>query len=265
MYSKSQLAARYIRYWLHASNGKGHGVHSPFVFEFIEKVLNNKKDHDAYTAIEALRHSLKQDSRMLAIEDFGAGSRVDDHHQRAVRAIARSALKPAKFGQLLFRMVQYYRPSVILELGTSLGITTAYLASGNPDGRVITMEGAKAVAAIAKENFNRLSLTNISLVEGNFDTTLPELLSNTPTIDLAFIDGNHRCQPTVNYFKQILARANTGSIIILDDIHWSSEMEQAWQEVQQHPQVSMTIDLFFIGIVLLKEAFKVKQHFTIRY
>lgn len=265
MYSKSQLARRYIRYWLHASNGKGHGVHSPFVFELIEKVLNNRKPYHAYASIEALRRSLKRDNRMLTIEDFGAGSRVDGSRQRAVGSIARSALKPAKFGQLLFRLVNHYQPATLLELGTSLGITSAYLASGNPNGHLITMEGAKAVAAVARENFAKLGLSNISLVEGNFDETLPAVLQQTERIDFAFIDGNHRYQPTIDYFNQLLGKAHAGSMIILDDIHWSREMEQAWEEVQLHPQVTMTIDLFFIGIVLFRNEFKIKQHFTIRY
>ena len=116
-----------------------------------------------------------------------------------------------------------------------------------------------------EENFAKLKLKNIELVKGNFDDTLPTVLSSLPTVDLAFIDGNHRYQPTLNYFEQILVKSNHQSIIILDDIHWSREMEEAWQMIQQHSAVTMTIDLFFIGIVLLRDEFKIKQHFSVRF
>lgn len=264
MFSKFQLAKKYLQYWFSASNKKGHGVHSPFVFEFITKVINDKKDYPSYDSIEFVREKMLQDTHMLTIEDFGAGSRVNSNYQRSVQSIAKSALKPRKFSQLMHRMVRYYKPETVLELGTSLGITSSYLASARPEANVVTMEGAPEVAAVAKQNFQNLRLQNIEVVEGNFDETLQCTLASLPSVDFAFIDGNHRYKPTVEYFNQILERANNDSIIILDDIHWSEEMEQAWHEVQQHPRVTMTLDLFFIGIVLIKEEFKIPQHFVLK-
>lgn len=267
MYSKYKLARKWLNYWLNASNGKGHGVHSPFVFEFIQHVLNDKGTYYCYESIEGMRTWLKHTDKELEIQDFGAGSRVNSNLKRKVSSIAKSALKPAKFGKLLFRMANFYQPKTIIELGTSLGVTTAYLASGNENARVITMEGAPAVADVARENFRQLGLRNIELVEGNFDLTLPRVLDTCKEsgIDLAFIDGNHRYEPTIQYFKQILAHTRENSIVILDDIHWSAEMEKAWTEVQNHEAVTMTIDLFFIGIVLFKTDFKIKQHFSVRF
>lgn len=199
------------------------------------------------------------------IEDFGAGSRVDSHKQRKVSAIAKAALKPKKFGQLLYRIVKYYQPKTILELGTSLGITTSYLASGNTYAKVITMEGAASVANVARKNFTSLDLKNIELVEGNFDITLPSVIQRKDVIDLAFIDGNHRKEPTLNYFNQLLSKTNEQSILIFDDIHWSEEMEEAWNEIKQHASVTLTIDLFFIGLVFFRKENKVKQHFEVRF
>ena len=265
MYSKTQLAIKYLSYYAKASDRKGHGMHSPFVFELIDEVLNDKRPFYAFEHIEGLRQALLFDERILKIEDFGAGSRTTKDNTRRVATIARYSLKPKKYSQLLFRIVDHYQPKIILELGTSLGLTTSYLAAAKSDAKVITMEGASAVAALAKENFNKLKLNNIELQLGNFDDTLPLVLSALPTVDLAFIDGNHRYQPTVNYFEQLLAKSNNYSILILDDIHWSKEMEQAWQYVQQHAAVTMTIDLFFIGIVLLRDEFKIKQHFYVRF
>jgi len=265
MYSKTQLLVKYLNYYASASNSKGHGMHSPFVFDLIDEVLNDKRSFYAYANIERLRQTLLVDKRILQIEDLGAGSRIIKNNDRTVASVARSSLKPKKYSQLLFRIVDHYQPKTILELGTSLGITTAYLASSKQDAKVITMEGASAIATVAQENFSILDLKNIELIHGNFDDTLSTTLSSIQTIDLAFIDGNHRYQPTANYFEQILAKSHNYSIIILDDIHWSKEMEQAWHYVQQHEAVTMTIDLFFIGIVLLREEFKIKQHFSVRF
>ncbi len=265
MYSKTQLATRYIKYFFTASNGKGHGIHSPFVFDFITKVLNDNRDFYCYAAIENLRSRLQYDSQVLTIEDFGAGSRVEKTKKRSIAAIAKSSLKPKKFGQLLFRMVNHYQPPNVLELGTSLGITTAYLASGKTDATVITMEGAAAVAAVARQNFALLKLAHIQLTEGNFDITLPAVITQLPAIGLAFIDGNHRKEPTLNYFRQLLAKIGNDSILIFDDIHWSEEMEAAWAEIKEHPAVTLTIDLFFIGIVFFRKEQLAKQHFSIRF
>jgi predicted O-methyltransferase YrrM len=265
MYSPFQLGIRYIKYYLSASNGKGHGVHSPFVFSFITKVLNDDRHFYAYEAIEQLRQSLKTDQQQLEITDFGAGSRVKKNNTRKVAEIAASSLKPKKFGQLLFRIVDHYSPQNILELGTSLGVTTAYLAAAKEASTIVTMEGASAVADVAKRNFNTLGLKNIQLVEGNFDETLTATLVKMGNIDMAFVDGNHRYEPTVRYFREMLPGIQEDSILIFDDIHWSKEMEQAWEEIKQDPTVTLSIDLFFIGLVFFRKEQKAKQHFVIRF
>ena len=260
-----QLSKKYLNYHFTASNGKGHGVHSPFVFDFITKVLRDKKKYDCYEKIEAVRKELINDLRLIHVDDFGAGSTVMKLNERKISAIARSSLKPKKYAQLLFRIVQYYKPVTIVELGTSFGITTSYLASGNKDATVYTCEGATTIASIAQNNFNKLNLNNIELIQGNFDETLPGLLTKLNKIDLAFIDGNHRKEPTLSYFHQLLNHSAASTILIFDDIHWSEEMEAAWQEIQNHPSVTLSIDLFFIGIIFLNNNFKVKQQFSIRY
>ena len=265
MYSRFQLAKKYIHYFLTATNGKGHGVHSPFVFDFIKNVLNDKKEFDCYHSIEKLRKELSEDRRIIEVEDLGAGSLAVPNRQKRISDITRSFVKPKKFAQLLFRIVQYYKPRCIIELGTSLGVTSAYLACANNTAEVFTLEGSKNTATVAQDNFQKLGLNNIKLVQGNFDDTLPGLLSQIEKVDLAFIDGNHRKVPTLRYFHKFLQSSNHHSIFIFDDIHWSAEMEEAWTEIRQHPSVTLTIDLFFIGLVFFKKDFKAKQHFTIRF
>lgn len=265
MFSTFQLAKKYVRYFITASNGNGHGVHSPFVFDFIKNVLRDKKKYACYATIELQRQQLLQNNETIEVEDFGAGSAATKSNKRVIKNIAAASLKSEKYAQLLYRIVQYYQPAKTVELGTSLGITTAYLASGNESGMVYTCEGSPNIAAIAQQNFSALQIKNIQLTTGDFANTLQPLMEQTGNVDLVFIDGNHRMQPTLDYFAALLKYSSSTTILIIDDIHWSEEMEIAWCSIQQHPSVTGSIDLFFIGIVLLNPAFKTKQHFTIRF
>lgn len=265
MYSRWQLAGKYLTYYLTASNGKGHGIHSPFVFEFITKVLNNKSHYPQYDDVEGTRNYLLREDKVLEVEDFGAGSAVSKTNKRSIFSIIRHSVKSKKFGQLLFRIVKHYQPETILELGTSLGITTSYLGLGRPEAKLVTMEGAVEVAAVASGIIQSFGLFNTSIVHGNFDETLTDALDKLKTVDFAFVDGNHRQEPTERYFQQILPKTNNNSILVFDDIHWSGEMEAAWQTIRKHPSVRCSVDLFFMGIVLFRQEFKEKQHFIIRY
>ena len=265
MFNRLQLLKKYLNYYLTASNGKGHGIHSPFVFNFIKNVLNDKTTYPCYHIIEQKRKALLIDKTIIDVEDFGAGSAVIKNNKRVVGAIAKSSLKPKKYAQLLYRMVNYYKPETIIELGASFGVSTAYMASGNENAEIFTCEGSISIAAIARQNFEKLKLKNIQLVEGDFAKTLSPLLSNLHTINFAFVDGNHRREPTFNYFQQLLNHSTPSTILIFDDIHWSTEMEEAWAVIQQNPAVTLSIDLFFIGIVFFSTDINHKQHFTIRF
>jgi predicted O-methyltransferase YrrM len=265
VYSSLQLAQKYIKYYLQAYNGKGHGMHSPFGFDFILHVLNNKSQYHPPASIETLRQKLFQDNRVLEVEDLGAGSRVNASKQIAVRDIANAALKSKKYAQLMYRLVRHYQPRTIIELGTSLGLTTSYLATANPGARIISIEGSEAIANIARENFQSLGLQNIESLQGNFDSVLPTVLQSTRSVDMAYIDGNHRYGPTIAYFHHLLPSIHEYSVLVFDDIHWSAEMEQAWEEIKQHPAVRYSIDIFFLGFVFFRKEFKVKQQFCIRF
>ena len=265
MYSSFQLARKYLHYYITASNGKGHGMHSPFAFDFILNVLNNKQNYIPPTEIEDLRRELLQKMECITIEDLGAGSRLKSSNKKTIKSVAKNALKPKKFSYLLFRLVKHYQPNNTIELGTSLGITTAYLSKANPSSQIITIEGDPLTAAIAQQNFQKLDCANIQLINGNFDTHLPSIISQLPSINLAYIDGNHRLEPTLNYFEQLLGKKNNNSILIFDDIHWSKEMEEAWDRIKAHPSVRCTIDIFFLGFVFFRDEFKEKRDFIIRF
>lgn len=265
MYSKFQLTKKYLLYYFTAYSGKGHGIHSPFVFDFIKNVLNDKRNFYAYSQIENLRQQLLNDKTIIEVEDLGAGSVIAKSKSRSVADIAKHAAKNKKLAQLLFRIADYFQPKTMIELGTSLGISSSYLASACPKSKLVTIEGASSVAEIARKNFQSLGLKNICMKTGNFNAALPEILKNTDQIDLAFIDGNHRKQPTLAYFTLLLQHASPSSVFIFDDIHWSEEMEQAWEMIKNHERITLTIDLFFIGLIFFCNDFKAKQHFTIRF
>ena len=265
MYNSFQLTKKFLHYYFTSSNSKGHGIHSPFVFDFILNVLNNKSNYFPPDGIEKLRNELLHDKRIIEIEDLGAGSRISSSKQKSVAQLGKAALKSKKYAQVLFRLVKHYQPENIIELGTSLGITTAYLSKANPHAAITTIEGSAAIATIANENLQKLNSNNIQLMEGNFDSLLSSAISHLPSIDLAYIDGNHRYEPTIHYFDQFLSKSDKDTILVFDDIHWSDEMEKAWDLIKAHPTVKCTIDIFFIGFVFFKNEFKVKQNFSIRF
>lgn len=240
-------------------------MHSPFVFDFIERVLNNKNHYQPPSSIEHLRRELLRDKTVLEIQDLGAGSRISASKRRTVQEVAATAVKPRKFGHFFYRLVKHYQPNVILELGTSLGVTTSYLATANPSARVVTIEGSEAIYRTAQKNFQQLGLQNIKGLQGNFDTVLPSVLTGLDSIDLAYVDGNHRYTPTIEYFHQLLKKTHNHSALIFDDIHWSREMEEAWSAIKNHPEVYCTVDLFFLGLVFFRKEFKEQQHFSIRF
>lgn len=240
-------------------------MHSPFVFDFILNVLNNKNSYQPPQEIEQLRQQLLNDKRILQIEEMGAGSRTSSSNQRTVQQIAKSALKSKKLAQVLFRLVKHYQPKAIVELGTSLGITTSYFSKANPESSIITIEGSNSITSIAEENFLKLECNNIQSLTGNFDDVLPSAINQLSSIDLGYIDGNHRYKPTISYFHQFLTKSTTQTILVFDDIHWSEEMEKAWEEIKAHPSVQYTIDVFFLGFVFFRQEFKVKQNFNTRF
>jgi len=258
MYSPVKMMVKYLWYYTTASNGKGHGVHSPFVFDFIERVLNDDRQFYAFKQIENLRRLLLNNQQQLEEENSAIASRT-------IAVMARSTLMPSKFGQLLFRMVDRYAPSQILELGTSLGITSSYMAMANENTSVTTMEVSKTVVNSAREQFKKLGIRNCRLVEGNIDEILPVWLREGREPDMVLIDANHLYEPTMYYFKQLLEHIHDKSILIFTGIHKSAEMEQAWKEIQEVEAVTLSIDLFSLGIVLFRKEFRTKQHISIRF
>ena len=257
-----QLVKSFLKHRFQANTR--HGVHSPFVYKLIDEVIYDFAPKKIYEPLETLRRKLLSDSREINITDLGAGSHVNNNRKKKVSELAKNALKPAKLAQLIHRLVAELKPETCIELGTCLGLTAAYISNANPQGKLITVEGCPETAAVAGENLNGLSITNAELKTGNFDVVLPQIIAGLDVVDFAFIDGNHRKEATLNYFELLLPKLTENSLLIFDDIYWSKGMQEAWEQIKQHPKVTATVDLFWIGLVYFKKD-QVKEHFKVKF
>lgn len=257
------LLRQYLHYRWHAKSA--HGIHSPFVYDLIVSILEDQRPFYDFERIEEIRSNLLGDNTAIDIEDMGAGSLTKLSSRRRICDIARTSGRNRKYGELLFRIVQHYGYKQVLELGTSLGIGTLYLAAATKQGKVITIEGSSSVAAMAKRTFSSWPELPVEQVEGNFDHVLEGVLQDHATFDMVVIDGNHREEPTLRYFHELLPHIRPNSLILFDDIHWSPGMQRAWETICQHPSVRLSIDLFQFGLIFFNPAFHEKQHFVLRF
>ena len=251
---------QYIKHKTKAHNL--HGLHSPFIYSLYENVIGNEKQYYFFLNAEILRNELLGMNTEIEKLELGTGS----HQNKLVKisSIAKTSLKSSREAQMIFKLVNYLQPKNVLEIGTSLGLTTSYIAAANSSANVLTIEGCPNTLDVAKSNFNKLRIKNITSYCGNFNDILPNLVSNISSLDLVFFDGNHKYLPTINYFNLCLTKANNKSVFVFDDIYWSAEMTKAWEEIKNHKQVTVTIDLFSIGLVFFRTE-QVKQHFVLKF
>lgn len=235
----------FIKYWLRQVDE--HSLHPPFIFNLYNEVIKTASSN-RLEKIESLRAKLLQDQTEVDLIDFGAGSRVNNGTKRQVAEIARNSSTPAKFSALLLALIKHFEYRSIFELGTSLGLNTLYL-SEEESSRITTFEGDPTLTKIAQQNFESLGRKNISIVEGNIDETLKKQVSQVKSIDLAYIDANHCYEPTLRYYELIRKKCHEKSLVVFDDIHWSKEMNLAWHELKNRPEVRISIDLFEGGLL----------------
>jgi predicted O-methyltransferase YrrM len=256
-----RFAADYLMHRFKAKNR--HGIHSPFVYRLVDKVIYDFEPKKVYAEIEQQRKQLLNDERIITVTDLGAGSLVNNNRKKKIGDIAKNALKPPKLAQLLYRLAADQQPDNIIELGTCLGITTLYLQNADPAGKVFTLEGCPQTAGIAKETFAKGGINNVELITGNFDDILSGLIKKLDKLDFVFVDGNHQKDATLKYFEWCLPKVHENSLLIFDDIYWSKGMKNAWNEIKAHPQVTVTVDLFWIGLVFFKPG-QAKEDFLVK-
>ena len=228
--------------------------------------MKDHKRYPAYGAVEKIRKKLLKDDRIIHKIDFGTGQtgRPQDGVTIKVRKIAHDSLVSVSKGRFLYKLVKHCQPSCILELGTSLGLSSLYMAEAAPGAKILTIEGCPETAAIAISNFEKAGKKNISVIKGNFDEKLKDALGLMPKPELLFIEGNHRKEPTLKYFEECLPHLHAGSVVVMDDIHWSAGMEEAWKLIIAKPVVKVSIDLYHMGIIYFREELS-KEDFVLRF
>lgn len=249
-----------LQYVLRAHYRKGHWVHSPFTFHTLNYVIFERTPYYSFSAIENLRQQLQQNNTTLNLQPLGTSKAKTTTIARELKNSAKSP----RLAQLLQRLCASNQSHYIIELGTNLGLSTAYLASNNTQSQVYTLEGQPELCQIAQQNFKQLHLNNIQIIEGNIDDTLPRLIQQIPQIDLLFIDANHQYQATINYYNLAKSKVHKNTIIIFDDIHWSKGMQQAWNEIRQDPDIRLSIDIFHMGIIWFNTDIP-KQHYIVAF
>lgn len=256
------LIKAYFRFLWQSKNE--HAVHSPFVFGLVTRCFYDSKSKPEYAVLKQFRNAFHNNHKTIEVTDFGAGSRVFKSNQRKISAIAQNAGISQKRAELLLRIARYFASENILEIGTSLGLATSALGLGNPKAKITTLEGCPQTAAVAQQSFSDFGLPHIEVCVGEFETFLkPENHALPTPFDLVYFDGNHSKQATLQYFDWLLPTAHNDSVWIFDDIHWSADMEEAWEVIKNHPQVTVSIDTFAWGIVFFRRE-QPKEHFVIR-
>ena len=280
-------AKSWLRHQLTAWNTGGEGVHSPYLFEWVRMVMMDKNAYYIWGEIERCREKMLRDERELEFVDYGSGKlkgengklKGENGERRRVCDIARRSLAKRKYAQMLSRLVNWlgaphslengsgtaysleFRGLTIVELGTSLGVTTAYMAAMDSRNRVVTFEGCEAVANMARENWKALNINNIECRVGEIDAE--QLTRDIEHLDVAFIDANHTYVSTCEYFDVLAGKVREKSVIVVDDIHYSEEMEKAWKAICADERVTSTIDLYQMGLVFFDKHYW-KRHYTMR-
>ena len=247
----------WMKFQLTAWNTGGEGVHSPYLFEWVRMVMSDRHRFYGWDAIEAGRRKMLADTRALHYVDYGSGSRGVKGREsvRRVCDIARGSLTARRYAEMLSRLVNWLggqlrtedKGLTIIELGTSLGITTSYLATVDHRDRVVTYEGCESVANIAREGWDSLGMKNIECRVGEIDKAT--MLCDIACVDIAFIDADHTHASTRDFFNMLAEKTHEKSVIVVDDIHHSAEMEEAWKEICADERVTSTMDSYQMGLV----------------
>jgi len=256
-----QIIKSYLNFLWNSKNQ--HGVHSPFVFDLVTKCFYDTTKYSEYSILKKYRNSLLANKKTIEVSDFGAGSRVFKSNTRAINQIAKNAGISSKRAKLLFRIVNYFQPKNLLEIGTSLGLATSALSLGTKKGKIITLEGCPNTLNECQFQLQKFNFNNVMAINTEFSNYLNNYQLSIVNDHLIYFDGNHSKKATLEYFELLLPTITNDSVWIFDDIHWSAAMEDAWEIIKKHPKVTVTIDTFQWGIVFFRREQK-KEHFVIR-
>lgn len=241
-----------LRWYLRA--GTRYDVHSPRLFEFVGEVYLDDRHYHAFDLVHALRNYWRRREGTVKLYSLGAPSKTTGKAERSVASLVATNAVADKEGRLLFRLALWLRADNIVEFGTNAGISTLYLHAADTRSRLYTVEGNPAVAALARETFNRAGTSSRLLpYTDRFDNWLRDVWPHRPNddgpLDLFFLDGDHRYESTLDYVRELLPATAAQSVFVVADIHWSVGMERAWEELKTFPEVTASVDLYHFGLL----------------
>jgi len=253
-------AGAYLRYAYRAKNA--HRVHSPFVFDLYSKHLLNPAACNTLDSLEELRTTLLKNTSPIHTTPLGAPSKTIKTNITSVSEIVKGSVITAKWSRILFRLIQALQPNSILELGSSIGFSSVLLHKAAPNAKIHTIEGQLEVSAFAKTFIQQHTSKNVQLHAGVFEHILPKVCVEHGPFDFVYLDGDHRSQALIHNIKTLLPHLSSNACILIDDIHWSSDMEKAWRNLYSNSRFMLSIDLFRMGLLFCGHR-RVKEHFTL--
>lgn len=243
---------------------KRHGIHSPLVYTLSDSVFSFKNTNAHFSELLDLKKEWLQNKDILEIQDFGAGTRVaKGQNKRTISEIARVSTADQKQAQALYHLVNFLKPKAILELGTNLGWTSFHMAKAAPESQVVSIEGSKSLHDFAELHRKKLKLDNLNFVCSEFGQLLSTPNWTQLKFDLVYMDGNHRKDPTLSYCKLLEPYLSDNAVIVIDDIYWSKEMTEVWNNLRVQDKYPLTIDCFYFGLLFLEKRNQ-KEHFRLR-
>ena len=225
----------------------------------IHKLIHEEGHFYVFDLLYRTRQALLNNNAEISINDLGAGSKKMKGNKRKICDIARYSLSKKWQCEFLFRLIDHFQLKNRIEMGSSLGLSALYQYLPLTSSRMITLEGCPQTANFAQQLFRKYNCKQLEMIIGDFDQTLTQAIQCFDGIDYIFIDGNHTKAASIRYFYEVLPFMKSDGFIIVDDIHWSSEMKAAWQEICTADTVGFSLDLFLFGVIQVNTAQKTNQ------
>ncbi len=237
---------KYLSYLFHAKHRKGFGIHSPFVFYLVTMVIEEKLPYYRFVQIENLRTLLTKTKKKIKENRNGV-----EKERRISEFVYESSFSPS-YDQLLFRLVNFFKPKNVVEIGDSVGITTLYLATSDTRRPTYTIGESKDLADFAHTTFGKVGLQNIIQLAGSVEEKLPVVLSKEKNVDFVYF-GRQASVEAMQKSLSLLSSCFTGKTVLLMSDIWKDDRKKLWESVKKQGGGRVSIDMFHYGILIYNE------------
>ncbi len=237
-------------------------IHSPFVYDFCRFVLLKKTTSKNKQTIDEIKSYYHNHNLPLELEELGAGKKTT-YVISTSDYLTRTAVTD-KYGSLLQHIIEYYKIECVIETGTALGISAAWMAQANTSPQIHTIDGNRDLCTAAEKMFSNFNLNKVHTYHGTIIQTLPKLYSLIGDKTMIYLDAHHTGEASIEYFNMLKPFLRKDSVLVLDDINYSKDMHQAWKEIISDSSVTLSINLFRMGVIFFNPALS-KQEFYLYY